>query len=36
MMIQNQLKYHLNIYWSEADSIFIAAVPELPGCMLKG
>jgi predicted RNase H-like HicB family nuclease len=33
MMIQNQLKYHLNIYWSEADSAFIAAVPELPGCM---
>jgi predicted RNase H-like HicB family nuclease len=30
------LKYHLNIYWSEADSAFIAAVPELPGCMADG
>ena len=35
-MIHNQLKYHLNIYWSEADSTFIAAVPELPGCMADG
>jgi predicted RNase H-like HicB family nuclease len=30
------LKYHLNIYWSEADNAFIAAVPELPGCMADG
>jgi predicted RNase H-like HicB family nuclease len=30
------LKYHLNIYWSEADSAFIAAVPERPGCMADG
>jgi predicted RNase H-like HicB family nuclease len=31
-MIQNQLKYHLDIYWSETANT-IAAVPELPGCM---
>ena len=31
-----KLQYHLNIYWSEADSSFIAAVPELPGCMADG
>jgi predicted RNase H-like HicB family nuclease len=31
-----KLKYHLNIYWSEADNAFIAAVPELPGCMADG
>jgi predicted RNase H-like HicB family nuclease len=36
MMIQNQLKYHLNIYWSEVDNAFIAVVPELPGCMADG
>jgi predicted RNase H-like HicB family nuclease len=30
------LKYHLNIYWSEADNAFIAAVPELSGCMADG
>jgi predicted RNase H-like HicB family nuclease len=30
------LKYHLDIYWSEADNAFIAAVPELPGCMADG
>ncbi len=36
MMIQNQLKYHLDIYWSEADNVFIATVPELPGCMADG
>lgn len=30
------LKYHLNIYWSETDNAFIAAVPELPGCMADG
>jgi predicted RNase H-like HicB family nuclease len=35
-MIQHQLKYHLNIYWSEPDNAFIAAVPELPGCMADG
>lgn len=29
-------KYHLDIYWSEADNGFIAAVPELPGCMADG
>jgi predicted RNase H-like HicB family nuclease len=30
------LKYHLNIYWSEADKSFIAEVSELPGCMADG
>ena len=30
------LKYHLDIYWSETDNAFIAAVPELPGCMADG
>jgi predicted RNase H-like HicB family nuclease len=29
-------KYEVVIYWSEADSAFIAEVPELPGCMADG
>jgi predicted RNase H-like HicB family nuclease len=29
-------KYELIIYWSETDSVFIADVPELPGCMADG
>ena len=29
-------KYGIYIYWSEADSRFIAEVPELPGCMADG
>ena len=29
-------KYEIFIYWSEADSAFIAEVPELPGCAADG
>lgn len=29
-------KYEIIIYWSEPDSVFIAEVPELPGCMADG
>lgn len=29
-------KYEIIIYWSEEDNAFIAAVPELPGCMAHG
>ena len=32
-------KYEIIIYWSEADNIFVAEVPELPelpGCMAHG
>jgi predicted RNase H-like HicB family nuclease len=29
-------KYELIIYWSEEDQVFIAEVPELPGCMADG
>ncbi|MBS4097993.1 MAG: type II toxin-antitoxin system HicB family antitoxin [Sulfuricella sp.] len=28
--------YEIIIYWSEADTAFIAEVPELPGCMADG
>ena len=29
-------KYKIIIYWSEEDQVFIAEVPELPGCMTHG
>jgi predicted RNase H-like HicB family nuclease len=29
-------KYEIIIYWSEPDAMFIAEVPELPGCMADG
>ena len=29
-------KYEVRIYWSDEDQAYIAAVPELPGCMADG
>jgi predicted RNase H-like HicB family nuclease len=29
-------KYEVIIYWSREDRVFIAEVPELPGCMAHG
>ena len=29
-------KYEIILYWSNADSAFVAEVPELPGCMAHG
>jgi predicted RNase H-like HicB family nuclease len=29
-------KYEVIIYWSEEDQIFVAEVPELPGCSAHG
>lgn len=29
-------KYEIIIYWSEDDNLYIAEVPELPGCMADG
>ncbi|MFN3480775.1 MAG: type II toxin-antitoxin system HicB family antitoxin [Thermodesulfovibrionales bacterium] len=29
-------KYEIIIYWSNEDGVFIAEVPELPGCMAHG
>jgi predicted RNase H-like HicB family nuclease len=31
-----KIKYELIIYWSEVDQVFIAEVPELPGCVADG
>jgi predicted RNase H-like HicB family nuclease len=29
-------RYQVTIYWSAEDSLFVAEVPELPGCMAHG
>ena len=29
-------KYEITIYWSVEDQAYIAAVPDLPGCMADG
>lgn len=29
-------KYEIIIYWSAEDGVFVADVPELPGCMAHG
>jgi predicted RNase H-like HicB family nuclease len=29
-------KYEIIIYWSNEDEVFIADVPELPGCIAHG
>jgi predicted RNase H-like HicB family nuclease len=29
-------KYEIIVYWSAEDNIFIAEVPELPGCIAHG
>jgi predicted RNase H-like HicB family nuclease len=29
-------KYEIILYWSNEDEIFVAEVPELPGCMAHG
>ena len=30
------MKYEVIIYWSDADNVFVAEVPDLPGCMTHG
>jgi len=29
-------RYEIILYWSREDQVFIAEVPELPGCMAHG
>ena len=29
-------KYEILIFWSEEDQVFVAEVPELPGCLAHG
>jgi predicted RNase H-like HicB family nuclease len=35
LRIPHQWKYPI-VYWSEEDHVYIAEVPELPGCMADG
>jgi predicted RNase H-like HicB family nuclease len=30
------LRYQIILYWSDEDQVFIAEVPELPGCKTHG
>ena len=32
----NRSRYEIILYWSDADSAFLAEIPELPGCMADG
>lgn len=29
-------RYEIILYWSAEDAVFIAEIPELPGCMAHG
>lgn len=29
-------KYEVIVYWSDEDAVFVAEVPELPGCTAHG
>ena len=33
---RNAPKYEIVIYWDNEDKIFVAEVPDLPGCMAHG
>lgn len=32
----NELRYEIDLFWSDEDQVYIAEVPELPGCMADG
>jgi Uncharacterized conserved protein len=32
----NMNRYEIILYWNEEDRVFVAEVPELPGCMAHG
>ncbi len=34
--MKTEYKYEIIIYWSKDDKVFLAEVPELPGCMADG
>lgn len=34
--MSEKYKYEIIVYWSDEDNVFVAEVPELPGCMADG
>jgi predicted RNase H-like HicB family nuclease len=32
----NEPRYHINLFWSDEDNLWIADVPDLRGCMTHG
>ena len=32
----NESKYEVIVFWDREDGIFVAEIPELPGCMAHG
>ena len=32
----NEPRYHINLFWSDEDDVWIADVPDLRGCMTHG
>lgn len=34
--MENNIRYEIILYWSKEDQVFIAEVPELPGCAADG
>lgn len=34
--MEQSIRYEIVIYWSKDDELFIAEVPELPGCAADG
>lgn len=33
---RNSQEYEIDIYWDDRDNIFVAEVPDLPGCAAHG
>ncbi len=36
MKTNKKMKYEIILYWSEEDDVFVAEIPELPGCVSHG
>ena len=34
--MKSKWRYEIILYWSDEDGLFIAEVPELPGCIAHG
>lgn len=34
--MRDELKYEVSMSWSPRDGVYVARVPELPGCMAHG